>query len=423
MTSRTSFACRTSFAWAGLLTATALGTASMAHAGGFALKERSTTGQGASFAGVTAGAAGLSSMGFNPAALGLVDEVELSGGGSIVAPQADGDVTVGGTSIGSVDPARDALVVNGYAGYRLQEDIIVGIASYTPFGLTTQYEVSDLPVSLDATTSKLLTLVIAPTIAYQPTPEFTVAGSINITRADARLVSVPATLDGNQTTVSFGLGALWNNASSGTKVGVAYQHGYDLTLKGSGNFSAGPLAGLTLPATAKASLPSTVSAGISQAFGDFRVLGEVQWQNWSVFDTIDVFAAGVGQIQADEQHYDDAFFVSLGGEYDFSDKIVLRAGVAFDQTPTSDAFLPGQTNTTTATDRTVRVPDEDRLWLSLGGSYDVNDHMTLDAGYSYLTGLDDVVVGVRNAAPGTNVTYDAGAHIFSVGGTIRFDAP
>ena len=49
--------------------------------------------------------------------------------------------------------------------------------------------------------------------------------------------------------------------------------------------------------------------------------------------------------------------------------------------------------------------------------------MTLDAGYSYLTGLDDVVVGVRNAAPGTNVTYDAGAHIFSVGGTIRFDAP
>ena len=50
----------------------------------------------------------------------------------------------------------------------------------------------------------------------------------------------------------------------------------------------------------------------------------------------------------------------------------------------------------------------------------MNDHMTLHFGYSYLFGLDDVTVGVRNAAPGTNVTYDAGAHIFSLGGAIRF---
>ena len=56
---------------------------------------------------------------------------------------------------------------------------------------------------------------------------------------------------------------------------------------------------------------------------------------------------------------------------------------------------------------------------SIGGSYAMNDHMTVDIGYSYLFALEDSVVGLRTA-PGTQVVYEGGAHILSVGGSIKF---
>ena len=158
---------------------------------------------------------------------------------------------------------------------------------------------------------------------------------------------------------------------------------------------------------------------VQELTDDFRVMGEVQWQNWSVFDKIDINVPAIGLSQQDQQNYDDAFFVAIGGEYDVLNDLTVRVGAAWDQTPTNDDILAGQINPG-ATNRTVRVPDEDRIWLSIGGTYEMNDHMSVDIGYSYLFALEDPVVGVRNAAPGTTVTYDGGAHIFSVGGSLKF---
>jgi hypothetical protein len=45
--------------------------------------------------------------------------------------------------------------------------------------------------------------------------------------------------------------------------------------------------------------------------------------------------------------------------------------------------------------------------------------MSLDLSYSYLHALNDPVVTLRNV-PGTRVVYDGGAHIFSIGGAIKF---
>ena len=47
-------------------------------------------------------------------------------------------------------------------------------------------------------------------------------------------------------------------------------------------------------------------------------------------------------------------------------------GFAFDQTPVND------------TDRTARLPDNNRLWLSFGGQYKLSKDGTLDFGYAHL---------------------------------------
>jgi long-chain fatty acid transport protein len=64
-------------------------------------------------------------------------------------------------------------------------------------------------------------------------------------------------------------------------------------------------------------------------------MGELQWQNWSVFDAISVRSPALGINGATPENYDDAFYVAVGGEYDFTDDLTVRLGAAWDQTPTS----------------------------------------------------------------------------------------
>ena len=234
------------------VSALAVAAATSAHAGAFALKERSAKAQGLSFAGVSAGSGGLQSMGFNPAAIGMVapgaGNGEISGGLSLVAPITDGVVSDGST----VDADTLGFVANQYVGYRLDDDFLIGLAIYTPFGLSTSNK-ENAVVSADGATSKLATLVFAPTIGYAPIPELTLAASFNLTYVDARLTSSAFVVDGKTWDYSFSVGALWDVTPS-TTVGLAYQHGYDFEIPGSFTFAGG-----TFATEADAQLPSTVS--------------------------------------------------------------------------------------------------------------------------------------------------------------------
>jgi long-chain fatty acid transport protein len=57
------------------------------------------------------------------------------------------------------------------------------------------------------------------------------------------------------------------------------------------------------------------------------------------------------------ENWSDSYRYSVGANYHLNDKLTLRGGVAFDETPVSDAF------------RTARIPDEDRTWLAFGAQY------------------------------------------------------
>lgn len=396
---------------AALMSIAVIATTNTSYAGSFALKERSAKAQGTSFAGASAGSGGLQSMGFNPAAITMVDEgTMLSGGLSLIQPIADGTVTLTGQD---VDPSIFAVVTNGYVSHRLDPDLWIGLSLFTPFGLATKYR-SDFVGQADGLTSQLQTVQISPTIGIEPWDGVSFAISGNILYANARLTSAAINLDGDQIAAGFTVGAMFEPIE-GTTFGFAYDHGYDLTLEGQGIFRVGPLAGAVLPAQASASLPGTFSGGFVQDIGDnFRVMGEAQYQLWSAFDAIEISVTnplGGAVLLNDAQNYENAFFAALGVEYDVLDELTVRTGVAYDETPTIDGI----------TGRTVRVPDEDRIWLSIGATYEMNDHMDFDIGYSYLFTLEDPVVTLRNGpAAGSTVVYNGGAHILSIGGSMKF---
>jgi long-chain fatty acid transport protein len=378
-----------------------------AAAGAFALKERSARAQGLSFAGATAGSGGLQSMGFNPAAIGTLDsEGAIAGGLSAIRTISEGDVFLGDTPIQGVDVGDWGGAGNLYAAYSLDPQFLLGLAVTNPFGLRTQYE-PDFVGRFDGLTSELITVQVSPVVAFRPMPSLTLAAQLNLLYADARLTSGFVNLDGDEVLPSFAVGALWE-VIEGTTIGLAYDHGYNLELEGEAEGFI--TAGFVFPATANAQLPRTVSLGVVQEItDDLRLMGEVQWQDWSVFDRIDVqIISPFGTLNLpDEQDYRDAFFVAAGAEYDVLDALTVRAGAAWDQTPTQDES------------RTVRVPDEDRVWLSLGASYEVTDRLTVDGGYSFLFPVDEPVVNLRTQP--ARVVYDeGGAHVVSIGGSFRF---
>jgi long-chain fatty acid transport protein len=69
----------------------------------------------------------------------------------------------------------------------------------------------------------------------------------------------------------------------------------------------------------------------------------------------------------------DGWFFALGAEYDLSPKVTLRTGVAYEISPIQNA-----------SERLLQLPDADRWWASLGGTYKWSDTMSFDFAYTHI---------------------------------------
>ncbi|MCK3862898.1 outer membrane protein transport protein [Pseudomonas sp. B329] len=136
--------------------------------------------------------------------------------------------------------------------------------------------------------------------------------------------------------------------------------------------------GLTLyPGGAHAStqldIPATAALDWVHQFNDRWTLGvSAMWTQWSSFKDLTLKSQG-STIVAIPYNYKDAWMYSVGGDFKATDELTLRAGVAYDQTPTRNST------------RDPRIPDGDRYFLSVGAGYDIKavPGLTLDAAYSH----------------------------------------
>ncbi len=70
--------------------------------------------------------------------------------------------------------------------------------------------------------------------------------------------------------------------------------------------------------------------------------------------------------------------------------------------------------------RSFRLPDSDRLWLSTGLSYAVTKQSTIDVGYSFLHGLGSTIGNFTLNGPFTG-TFTSNTSIVSVAYRVNFD--
>ena len=372
------------------------GMVSAASAGGFAVREQSTTTQGMSFAGAAAHES-ISSMFWNPAAVTLADEFtneshyaiilgdteieadryEFNGIDIGFAPNPGAD----GTSTGNI--AKPALVSSSYLATKITDDIYAGVSLNAPFGLVTEPENRDWAGSLLSRTSDIFNIVGTPTIGVKIAPGVSLAAGVQIGYLEGTLKFGSAGAgnvfyNGDDFGLGWTLGATVEPAA-GTRIGLGYRSEIEYELEGvfGENIAGLPnaFASPRIAADVELTTPDIFTISLNQAVTqDLRVYATYEWTQWSDFSQLNINATEGAQgsvlapgvpIQAGDTiatlnaDWDDAWFASIGAEYDYSDRLTLRAGVAYEQSPIQEA-----------TQRLTAVPDNDRTWLSFGLSYE-----------------------------------------------------
>jgi long-chain fatty acid transport protein len=395
---------------------------SQAMAGGFALREQSAYGQGSSFAGIAAGGS-LSSMFWNPATLAAVSGLEIEAVGTLLIPTSDVDITSPLTS-DEGDIAEDAFLPALYGAYRLNDRFTLGIGVNSGYGLVTRYDsTSILRTSGVAGTSDIFSLNVNPAVSYQINEWLALALGAQVQYIDVRLTGLPGALnsvEGDDVAVGATAGILLS-PMAGTEIGLGYRSRLDHTLDGELDTALGEFdvegEGLDLP--------DVVTLGLRQRITDrFRVMAGVEWSHWSRFEAVDITGqpAPLPATITLDFDYNDGWFFSAGGEYDVNDKITVRAGIGYELSPLDDD------------NRTFRLPDNDRLWLSAGASYKASERYSFDLGYTYISVADTDIVSAVAGGPTQNGPFsgesDADVHLISAalkvkfgGGPKAFDKP
>jgi long-chain fatty acid transport protein len=387
------------------------GFATTAYAGGFALSEQSTVATGSANAGAAAGGF-LGSMYWNSAATAALPGTNTESSYYLVLPNADAHVTnslVGPGSSGNV--GIDSYTGSSYGSYQVSKDLWLGMAINSPFGLATKPENTAYPGNILGLTSKLTAIDANPTFAYRLAPGVTIGAGVQIMWAQAKLqfnevpgASAVARFGGTDWTAG-GTAGIMLEPMRGTSIGLGYRSQMDLNLDGS---FAQPLApGVHFNGVGTVKLPDIVTLSARQEIApNARLLGTVQWTNWSRFQSLDLVTQGVpGGKASIPTDWSDGWYFSLGGEYDYSHALTLRGGVAYELSPEDSAEK-----------RLTIVPDNNRVWLTAGASYKWSETVTLDVAYAHIFVQDGAFD--RNAAitdlP-VSGTIDASCDLLSVG--------
>jgi long-chain fatty acid transport protein len=444
-----------------LLASTAAGTlvavTGLAHAGGFAIREQSVESQGASFAG-NAASPSLGAMFWNSAAAtnkgpGLNTESNYS----VIIPRATVDVATVthpnpilsglintpafGNSSGEI--AGIAVVSASYASYQLSfvdPNLYLGLGMNAPFGLGTEPDNDTYKGAVLGRTSKLFTLNINPVLAYKVSPMLSIGVGLQAEYAFGKFkfaTGLPAGVapvgnnsyfEGNDWAFGATAGVTITPAP-GTTIGLGWRSA--LTHDLDGEFGTVGATTLTpLAASAEIKLPDIVTLSLRQVVTpSMRLLGTVEWSNWSRFDELKLVAGADGRtilnidplgllppgtttagstIATLPAAWVDGWFFSLGGEYDMNAQTTLRLGVAYEKSPIDDA-----------TKRLVGIPDANRVWLSAGLSYKWSAATTFDFAYTHLFVQDSsfdrsTIPSVRGAFREVG-SIDAETDIISVG--------
>lgn len=371
---------------------------------------------------------------FNPAGLVRLKGTEMQFGGTLALPRLSyedkGSTRFTGGATGGKNPdgiTPEAVVVPSfYLSRELGSDLTAGLGMFVPYGAKLDYG-KQWPGRYALTHIEMQSLNINPSIAWKVNERNALGFGISVEYLKARFgqgADVPGTIaalagaggapalmseivraGGNPAALAsardayssagadgwglgFNLGYMFQLAE-GTRFGVAYRSSVHHKLKGRIGYD---FTGVTRdqvvnhvlaieanrsdsPVSLRLDTPETVSVnGYHELDGRWAVMGDLTWSRTSRLKALNIRFDGTAS--GDEviaQDWRDTYRLSLGANYRVDDRLVLRAGWAFDQAPVRSVALthPG-------------LPDGHRRWYSLGARYALDQASAIDLAYSFV---------------------------------------
>ncbi|PQJ89697.1 outer membrane protein transport protein [Aliivibrio sifiae] len=381
-------------------------------AAGFQLAEYSATGLGRAYAGEAAIADGADAQWRNVAMLTYLEGTQVSVGGIYVNPNIDveGESTQmipsgpKTTSTKSNDFAHDAFIPNLYVSHRVNEQIAIGFAVGTNYGMETDLG-DDFSATNFGNEASVITKEINVNMAYKINQQFSVGGGVRYVIAEGSFGAITPSqsptqiptpignlplpagsslkyMEGTDEAWGWQVGTAWQINDS-NRIGFSYKSEVNLNLEGKANgFAFNPLNPTTkYNGSMELALPATAElASYHQLNDKVAVHASFNWTDWSSFEKLvaDVNDSPMvnGKDTIKEENWEDNYRLAIGGTYTLNQKVTLRSGVAYDTSAVSDEH------------RTATIPETDRLWLSMGAGYVWSDNLTLDAGFTYIFAKD-----------------------------------
>ncbi|MCY9803040.1 outer membrane protein transport protein [Vibrio scophthalmi] len=378
-----------------------MSVATTANAAGFQLAEYSATGLGRAYAGEAAMADNASSQWRNPALLMQLEGTQVSVGAIYVDPNIDieGTSTHRGKpySAKSDDFAHDAVIPNFYLSHKYNDEFALGFALGTNYGMETDLG-ADFAAANHGNQASVITKEANLNAAYQLTPAVSIGGGVRYIIAEGSFGAVVSEhgglnlgpiinaqpgdnlkyMEGDDKAWGWQLGSVWQ-INEANRIGFTYKSEVNLTLtghaEGLGFNRKHPTAhksgsmDLTLPATAEI-------ATFHQVTEKVAVHTSINWTDWSSFEKLVADFPGEESSLIKEENWEDNYRFAIGSTYQYSNKLQLRSGVAYDTSAVSEEH------------RTATIPETDRLWLSIGAGYQWSEQLSLDAGFTYIMAKD-----------------------------------
>lgn len=399
-----------------------------AYSSGFSIYEASVRANGMLGA-FSAYAEDASSIFYNPAGLGGLEGVNITGGATVIAPRSTfrNLSPLAPTGQKTTMEEQNFLVPNFYGSYQITDNLTAGIGVNAPFGLGTKWPQDWVGRGSSIETS-IQTLFVTPSVGYEFSDtgignirvgaglRIAAHGEVKLSRAVTNFTPEGTfALDGELKEPAFGFNAgIQYDPTEKITLGFTYRSEVTTEFEGDATFEN---LSVGFPSTAQGGAEITLPASYVVALNVEPIEGlttelDYVWWGWSSYDELAIefdqpIPALGGNTITSERNFKNSWQLRFGAEYTELpvEGLTIRGGIAYDENPIRDRYVD------------PTLPDSDRTLFSGGLSYQVTDYFAVDASYIFIRSEQRKVTNTHEG--GIDGVYTTYANLPGLGFTLN----
>lgn len=357
------------------------------HAQGFQVNFQGQKQQGMGCAG-SASYTDASSLFYNPGAVAFSSFSQVNVASTPVFANILYVDSASGQGFRTNSPIGTPFSAYGLFQLKKMEALKLGLAVYTPFGSTVQYE--DNWIGRFALTRlKLMAIYIQPTISYRLTEKLGLGAGFVLSTGEVNLQKdIPvqdslgnfahAELQGKALGFGYNIGISYNPTKELT-FGLTYRSQVNMAVDaGQATFTVPSSLSANFPNGTFSSslpLPAVATLGISYFINSkWKAVLDVNYVGWRAYDTLSFDYANNTASLVDTKSarmYKDIFAFRGGLQYRALEGLFVRLGGGYGFSPVQNGYV------------TPETPDKNRAYFTAGCSYNFGTHFSIDASVYY----------------------------------------